>query len=230
MVQVVPGGCHRVAGTFHHVVARYFLPLPDDRLAERVIRCVIGLALCGLGISMFFAADLGVAPWDVLHVGIANVTGLPVGLVLEIVSLLVLLIWLPLKERWGLGTLMNALEIGLVVLAVVDQLPRTDALVGRVAYMLGGLVVMGAGTGVYINAGLGSGPRDGLMLACARRGISVRRGRTAIELLVLVVGLTLGGPIGIGTAVFAFGIGPMVHFFMPRTRLPNDSLVLVAVR
>ena len=230
MVQVVPGGCHRVAGTVEDVVERYFLPLPDDRLAERLVRCVIGLAACGVGISMFFAADLGVAPWDVLHVGLAEVTCLPVGIVLEIVSLLVLLLWLPLRERWGLGTMLNALEIGLVVLAVVDQLPRTDALIGRVAYMLGGLVVMGAGTGIYINAGLGSGPRDGLMLACARRGISVRRGRTTIELVVLIVGLALGGPIGIGTAVFAFGIGPMVHFFLPRTRLRNDSLVLVAVR
>jgi len=203
-----------------------FLPLPSDRLAERFLRCVIGLALFGLGISMFLTADLGVAPWDVLHQGIDRHTGIPVGIVIEITGVIILLLWIPLRERMGWGTLMNAIEIGLVVFLIDDHLPHTDRLVPRLLYIAGGLLAIACGSGLYIGAGLGSGPRDGLMLGLAKRGISVRIARTAIELTVLVGGFALGGSIGLGTVAFTFGIGPLVQVLLPRLRLRGDVTVL----
>lgn len=203
-----------------------FLPLPADRLVERILRCTGGLALFGLGIAMFITAALGVAPWDVLHLGISHHTGLAVGLVIEIIGLLILAVWVPLKERIGLGTLLNAIEIGLVVLLIGDNLPRTDLLVARVAYVVGGLLVIGIGSGLYIGSGLGPGPRDGLMLGLARRGISVRLARTGIEVAVLAGGFLLGGSVGVGTVAFTLGIGPTVQFFLPRLRMRDDQIVL----
>lgn len=208
------------------MLARFFLPLPADRLVTRFARCVTGLALFGLGISMFIVSDLGAAPWDVFHLGVAEKTGIPVGVVIEIVGFLLLLAWIPLRQRLGWATLLNAIEIGLVVLLVIDHLPTTDRLVPRFAYLAAGLACVGFGTGLYIGAGLGSGPRDGIMLGLSQRGISVRVARTVIEALVLVGGIALGGTVGIGTAVFTFGIGPAVQFFLPRLRLRNDVTVL----
>lgn len=207
-------------------VATVFLPLPADRLPERFLRCLIGLALFGLGISMFLTADLGVAPWDVFHQGVDRHTGIPVGIVIEITGVIILLLWIPLRERMGWGTLMNAIEIGLVVFLVDDHLPHTDRLVPRLLYVAGGLLAIACGSGLYIGAGLGSGPRDGLMLGLAKRGISVRIARTAIELTVLVGGFALGGSIGLGTVAFTFGIGPLVQLLLPRLRLRNDVTVL----
>lgn len=203
-----------------------FLPLPPDRRPERFARCVLGLALFGLGISMFLAAELGLAPWDILHQGLSERTGIPIGLIIELTGVLILLAWIPLRVRMGWGTLLNAIEIGLVVLLVVDHLPRTDLLVLRVPYMLGGLLAVAIGSALYIGAGLGPGPRDGLMLGVAARGWSVRVARTSIEASVLVGGLLLGGTIGIGTVAFTFGIGPLVQWFLPRLRLRNDVTVL----
>lgn len=222
MVQQVPGGCDRVSGS----VAGVFLPLPGDRLPERILRCLVGLALFGLGISMFITSKLGVAPWDVFHQGISRKTGIPVGIVIEITGVFILLLWIPLKEKMGLGTLLNAIEIGLVVLVVGNHLPHTHLLVPRFAYLVGGLLSIAVGSGLYIGAGLGSGPRDGLMLGLSKRGISVRVARTGLEVVVLLVGLVLGGTIGVGTLAFTFGIGPLVHVFMPRMRLRGDHTVL----
>lgn len=205
---------------------RLFLPLPQDRLTERFARCIAGLALFGLGISMFITSELGAAPWDVFHLGIERHTGIDVGIVIEITGVLILLLWLPLRERMGWGTLLNAIEIGLVVFLLGDHLPHTELLLPRIAYLFGGLLAIGVGSGLYIGAGLGSGPRDGLMLGLAKRGISVRIARTAIEAVVLVAGVVLGGRIGPGTALFAFGIGPVVQFFLPRLRLRGDVTVL----
>ena len=199
-----------------------FLPLPNDRLVQRIVRCVVGLALFGFGISCFIAADLGLAPWDIFHQGLENETGISIGIIIEITGVFILLLWIPLRERMGLGTLLNAIEIGLVVLLVADHLPEPDHLVWRVALMLLGLVAVGLGSGMYIGAGLGSGPRDGLMLGLSKRGISVRIARTAIEMTVLVLGLLLGGTVGVGTVAFTFGIGPLVQFFLPRLRLRGD--------
>ena len=208
------------------MLRRIFLPLPEDRLVERFVRCIVGLALFGLGIDMFITSELGAAPWDVFHLGVERHTGIDVGLVIEITGVFILLLWIPLRERMGWGTMLNAVEIGLVVFALGDSLPHADRLVLRAAYLAGGLLAIGFGSGLYIGAGLGSGPRDGLMLGLAKRGHSVRLARTGIEAAVLVVGILLGGNVGVGTAVFAFGIGPVVQYFLPRLRLHNDRTVL----
>ncbi|MBU6314918.1 MAG: hypothetical protein KGR47_00295, partial [Acidobacteria bacterium] len=132
----------------------------------------------------------------------------------------------PLRERLGLGTVLNAIEIGLVVYLLDGVLPVTDLLVPRVLYVVGGLVAIAAGSGLYIGAGLGSGPRDGLMLGLSKRGISVRLARTGVEVTALVVGLLLGGTVGVGTLAFTFGIGPLVQVFLPRLRIRGDRTVL----
>jgi uncharacterized membrane protein YczE len=127
----------------------------------------------------------------------------------------------------GLGTILNAIEIGIVVDLVLPVLPEPDLLIARTPMMLGGVVVIAIGSGLYIGAGLGPGPRDGLMTGFAKRGISIRFARTAIEVSVLVVGIALGGAIGVGTAVFALAIGPLVQFFLPRLRI--QPLVTIGV-
>jgi len=208
------------------VLARLFLQLPPDRRVERFARVLAGLALFGLGISMFIASDLGAAPWDVFHLGVSEVTGIPVGVIIQIVGFLLLLAWVPLRQRMGWATLLNAFEIGLVVLLVLDHLPTTERLIPRLGYLAVGLLCVGFGTGLYIGAGLGSGPRDGIMLGLSQRGISVRLARTTVEALVLLAGIALGGTVGVGTAVFAFGIGPAVQFFLPRLRMKGDVTVL----
>jgi uncharacterized membrane protein YczE len=205
-----------------------FLPLPADRLPERLVRCAIGLAMFGLGISMFLTAKLGVAPWDVFHQGVSKHSGIPVGIVIEITGVCILLVWIPLREKLGWGTVMNAVEIGLVVFAIGGHLPHTRLLVLRLLYLAGGLLAIALGSGLYIGAGLGSGPRDGLMLALSRRNISVAVARTGLEVVVLVAGLALGGSIGIGTVAFTLGIGPLVQLFLPRLRLRHDTTVLAS--
>jgi uncharacterized membrane protein YczE len=205
-----------------------FLALPPDRRIERIARCMAGLALFGLGISMFITSELGVAPWDVFHQGFGRKTGISTGIVIEITGVCILLLWIPLKERMGLGTLLNAIEIGLVVFLIDDHLPHSHLLVVRSAYLVGGLLSIALGSGLYIGAGLGSGPRDGLMLGLSKRGISIGVARTGIEMTVLVVGILMGGTIGVGTVAFTFGIGPLVQFFLPRLRLRGDLTVLAS--
>ncbi len=177
---------------------------------------MFGLALFGVGINMFVAGQLGLAPWDVFHQGISELTDVSLGLVLEATSLVVLLLWIPLRLRPGVGTILNALEIGIVVYLTEGLLPTTDHLAARVAYVAGGVFTIALGSALYIGAGLGSGPRDGLMLGLSQRGLSVRVARTMIEVTVLVLGLLLGGSIGIGTLAFTFGIGPVVQPMLPR--------------
>ena len=190
--------------------------VPTDRPAERIARCMAGLAMFGLGIALLIDANLGAAPWDVFHTGVSELTGIPVGTVIIITGVLLLLLWIPLGESPGLGTILNVFAIGLFVDIFLPLLPEPEMLVPRVVMMLAGVVVIGAGSGLYIGAGLGPGPRDGLMTGLGRRGVSIRVARTGIELLVMLAGVALGGSIGIGTAVFALGIGPMVHIFLPR--------------
>lgn len=208
---------------FKPVLRRIFVPLPDDRIVQRIARCIVGLAMFGLGISMFLASDLGVPAWDVFHQGISRKTSISIGLIIEISSVFVLLLWIPLRQRLGLGTLLNAIEIGLVVFLVVDHLPHSERIAWRLAYTAGGMFSIAIGSGLYIGAGLGSGPRDGLMLGLAQRGISIRAARTGVELTVLAAGLLLGGSVGVGTVVFTFGIGPLVQIFLPRLRMRGDE-------
>ncbi len=197
--------------------------IPTDRPVERIVRCVVGLAIFGVGIALLIDANLGAAPWDVFHTGVAALTGLPVGQVTIITGVALLLVWIPLGEQMGLGTVLNALEIGLVVDLVLPLIPEPDLLVARLPMMFGGVVLIAIGSGLYIGAGLGPGPRDGLMTGMARRGVSIRFARTAIEITVLAVGVALGGAIGLGTAVFAIGIGPLVQVFLPRLQVRATS-------
>lgn len=199
-----------------------FLPLPGDRRTERFARCIFGLALFGLGTAMFIVSELGAAPWDVFHQGVARHTGMPVGLVIVITGLLIVAAWYPLGLRPGWGTLLNATEIGLVVILVTELLPTYEAWLPRAAYLVAGLLCVGAGSGFYIGAGLGAGPRDGLMIGLSARGLGVGVTRTIIEASVLVAGIALGGTVGVGTAVFAFGIGPVVHYCLPRLTMSEQ--------
>jgi uncharacterized membrane protein YczE len=198
--------------------------IPTDRAFERVARCVAGLALFGIGISLLIDANLGAAPWDVFHTGVSELTGLPVGTIIIVVGIALLALWIPLRESPGLGTVLNAFEIGLVVGVVLPIIPEPEALIPRMMMMLGGVVVIAMGSGLYIGAGLGPGPRDGLMTGLARRGVSIRLARTGIEVLVLIAGVLLGGSIGVGTAVFALGIGPLVQIFLPRLSMHEAPL------
>lgn len=186
---------------------------------------MIGLALFGIGIALIIRGDLGAAPWDVFHTGVSELTGIPVGMVIILVGVALLVLWIPLREQPGLGTVLNAIEIGLVVDLVLPLLPEPEPLAGRTAMMLGGVVVIALGSGLYIGAGLGPGPRDGLMTGIARRWLSIRTARTGIEIIVLVIGVALGGSIGVGTAVFALAIGPLVQVFLPHLTMaaPNAA-------
>ncbi|MTA11941.1 MAG: hypothetical protein F2534_05025 [Actinobacteria bacterium] len=186
----------------------------------RLARCIGGLALFGLGIALIIEAHLGAAPWDVFHQGLSELTGISIGTVIVLVGLLLLLLWIPLRQRPGVGTILNALEIGVVVDLVMHVVPDTDRLLPRMAFLVVGLVVVAAGSGLYIGSGLGAGPRDGLMMGLSRLGLSIRVARTAIEVTVLVLGVLLGGTVGVGTVAFTFGIGPLVQIFLPRFALP----------
>jgi uncharacterized membrane protein YczE len=195
-------------------------PVPAKELVRRVPPCIFGLFLFGLGISLFFRGRLGTGPWDVLHGGIATKLGVPVGLVINVVGLLILPIWIPLKVRVGLGTVLNALLIGMFVDLIKPQLDDANVLWLRILCTLSGVVIIGAGSAFYIGAGLGSGPRDGLMIGLKRLGFSVRAGRTLIEAVTLLLGWLLGGKVGVGTIMFLIGIGPIVQFLLPKLSLP----------
>ena len=183
-----------------------------ERFFERLLRCVAGLACFGTGIAFFVRSSLGVPPWDVFHQGISKHTGLGLGTVLIIVAFAVLLLWIPLRLRPGLGTILNAVEIGLVENIAQDLIPEPTSIVLRTVFMFAGRAIIAAGSGLYIGAEFGSGPRDGLMLGLNKRfGISVRLARTTVEVIVMLIGIALGGHIGLGTFVFALGIGPMVQ-------------------
>lgn len=201
--------------------------LPPDRLVERLARCVVGLTLFGSGVALIIASDLGAAPWDVFHTGVSDRTGIPVGTVIILTGLALLVLWIPLRERIGIGTVLNATIVGIVVDVVLPALPETDRAAARVAMLAGGIVLVAVGSGFYIGSGLGSGPRDGLMTGLARRGWSIHVARTGIELSALVVGVLLGGAVGVGTAAFALTIGPLVHWCLPPLRI-SDRVVAPA--
>jgi uncharacterized membrane protein YczE len=182
---------------------------------RRLPGLLVGLVLFGVGIALMAASGLGLGPWEVLHQGIANRTGLALGTVSILVGIPVLALWWPLGERPGIGTILNIALIGVATNLTLPLLPRpTDAL-PQLAMSVGGVLVIGMGSGLYLAADLGPGPRDGLMTGLHHRfGWSIRRARTGIELIVLVVGFLLGGTVGLGTILFAFGIGPVVQAFL----------------
>ncbi len=187
-----------------------------DRLPRRLLNLYSGLVLFGLSIALMVHSGLGLNPWDVFHQGLAERTGWRFGLVVIGVSAIVLLLWIPLRERPGVGTVSNVIVIGLAVDGALAVLPEPDQPAVRAGFLVAGIVLNGLATGLYIGAGLGPGPRDGLMTGLARRGHSIRVVRTSIELFVLAAGWLLGGTVGIGTVLYAVSIGPLVHFFLPR--------------
>ena len=199
------------------------LPTPSStEQRRRLPRLAIGLLGFGLGIALMVHADLGLGPWDVLHQGLSERTGIPIGTVGIAVGFLLLLSWIPLKERMGIGTIANVVVIGVVIDVVLWLLPDVDAMAVRLPEVVLGVLLIGMGSGAYIGAGLGPGPRDGLMTSLAARGVgSVRAVRTGIEVTVLVLGFLLGGSVGFGTVVQAVAIGPIVQWFLERLSLPE---------
>lgn len=192
-------------------------PWPETR--RRLPRLLAGLVLCGIAFGGIIGADLGLDPWDVLHQGIAERTGIPIGLVTTLVGFVVLVGWIPLRERIGLGTIANVFIIGTVVDRVLAVLPDSSSLVTRWALLVAGLALIGPGIGLYIGARLGPGPRDGIMTGLAARGPSIRLVRTGIELAALAGGWLLGGTVGIGTVLFAVTVGPNAQFWLDRLDL-----------
>lgn len=185
----------------------------------RLVRLFVGLLCFGLGIALLVHADLGLGPWDVLHQGISRRTGIPIGTVGIIVGALLLLLWIPLRQRVGIGTVANTLVIGVVIDVTLWLLPASAPFAVRLVEVPAGIVLMAVGSGFYIGAGLGPGPRDGLMTGIAARGPSVRVVRTGIEVTVLVLGWLLGGTVGVATAIQAVTIGPLVQWFLDRLAL-----------
>jgi uncharacterized membrane protein YczE len=194
--------------------------LPRPRL-QRLVRLYAGLVLYGLSGALLIEARLGSMPWDVLHQGLALRLGLSVGAWSVIVGGALMLLWIPLRQKPGLGTLSNVVVIGVCVDLFLWLLPTVDALPPRVGLLVLGVLACAVATGCYIGAGLGAGPRDGLMTGLAACGWSVRLARTVIEITVVVTGVILGGTVGVGTVVFAVTIGPLAQVFIPLFRMPE---------
>ena len=182
---------------------------------RRLVQLAVGLAMYGLSAALLVRARLGNMPWDVFHQGLGNHLGLDFGTVLIIVGAAVLLLWIPLRQRPGIGTVSNVVLVGLAASLSLRVLPTPSLMTFRIAYLVGGILLCGIASGIYIGARLGPGPRDGLMTGLAARGYTIRRARTAIEIGVLATGWLLGGTVGIGTLLFALSIGPLVHYLLP---------------
>ncbi|WP_435201047.1 YczE/YyaS/YitT family protein [Janibacter sp. GS2] len=190
--------------------------LRAGRLGVRLPLLLVGLFLYGASMAMVLRATLGVIPWDVLHVGVSQHVPLSFGTIVVGVSLLVLIPWIPLRQKPGLGTIGNALLIGPSADLVLSILDAPDHLAWRVLLLVGGVVLNGVATGMYIGSQFGPGPRDGLMTGLARvTGRSIRVVRTGIEVTVVAVGWLLGGTVGLGTALYAVAIGPLAQLFLP---------------
>lgn len=214
---------------FHPVSLSNLGPIAQlraGRLPERLLRLLIGLWLYGVAIALMIEGALGASPWDVFHLGVSGHVPVSFGVVMILAALGVLLVWIPLRQMPGLGTLANTLLLGPFAdlnLALIDT---PQALPLRCLYLVGGVVVCAFATALYVGAQLGPGPRDGLMTGLARRtGWSIRRVRTIIEVSVLVIGVLLGGTAGIGTIVFAVGVGPVTQFFLRYLVVPLEMPV-----
>lgn len=194
------------------------------RLPRRMTQLLLGLVLYGITLALMIRAGLGNAPWDVLHQGLARHLPLSIGEVLIIVSLIVLLLWIPIREVPGLGTICNAFLIGVAADATLSLVHQPDQWWLRILMMLVGLVGNAVATAYYIGAQLGPGPRDGLMTGLHRRtGLPIGRVRTALEISVVIVGWVLGGTLGIGTILYAVSIGPLVQRMLPRAIVRLDT-------
>jgi uncharacterized membrane protein YczE len=194
---------------------RLFAVVPPDRRPRRYAQLLAGLVLYGATASMLVLAGLGLDPWDVLHQGLSRTVGLGIGTWAILISVVVLLGWWPLHQRPGVGTVANAVLVGVVIDVILSLFHRPHALWARAALLAGGVAGNGIATGLYIGAGLGPGPRDGLSTGFAARGHSMRAVRTTIEATVLTSGFLLGGTVGIGTLLYALTIGPITHQTIP---------------
>lgn len=192
-------------------------------MTRQLVSLYVGLALFGFSVGLMLVSGLGLSPWDVFHQGIALRTGVPIGWVVIGVSVLVLALWWPLRQRPGFGTISNVIVVGLAVEVSVAVLPEPRHLAWRFSLLLMGILTNGIATGLYIGAGLGPGPRDGLMTGLAQRGLSIRVARTGIEVIVLGIGWLLGGTVGIGTVLYAITIGPLAHYFIPKLAVPAPA-------
>jgi len=194
----------------------------DSMMTRRLTQLLIGLAMYGISLAVFIRAGLGLDPWDVFHQGVATKTGFSIGVVVIAVSFIVLLLWIPLRQMPGIGTVANAVLVGLFADLGLWLIPPVSHLGGQIAMLAGAVILNGIASACYIGARLGPGARDGLMTGLVRRtGWSVRLVRTGIEVTVLAVGLLLGGSVGVGTVVYALAIGPIVQVLLPRFMVPE---------
>ena len=190
--------------------------LRAGRLPRRLTQLYVGLVLYGVSLGMMYRGALGLAPWDVLHSGLTRHVPITIGQAVVLMSFVVLLLWIPLRETPGLGTISNALVVGFSADATLALLDRPDNMAFRAALMVGGVALCGLASAMYIGAQFGRGPRDGLMTGLARRtGLSLRLVRTSLEVTVVVIGLLLGGAIGLGTVLYALAIGPLTQRWLP---------------
>ncbi|MGW7208646.1 membrane protein YczE [Streptomyces sp. NPDC054837] len=203
----------------------------QSRLGRRLIQLYAGLALYGASSALLVEAGLGLEPWNVLHQGLAELTGLTIGVVSIFVGAAVLLLWIPLRQRPGLGTVSNVFVVGIAMDGTLAAMPEAHTLAVRIPLLLAGILLNGVATGLYIAARFGPGPRDGLMTGLHQRtGRSIRLMRTAVEIAVVATGFALGGTIGVGTVLYAVSIGPLAQLFLRMFDVPSasDSSTVVA--
>jgi len=200
--------------------------IPEPTLTARLVRLAGGVLICGAGIAFMIAADLGLGPWDVLHQGVARRTSIPVGRVVILTGFVVLLLWIPLRQRPGIGTVANVLGVGTTIDLTLALLPNELPLGWRVVMLLLGPMMFAFGSGLYIGVALGAGPRDGLMTGITLRfKIPIWITRSTLEFTALTTGFLLGGTVGIGTVYFAVGIGPMVGLALRRLAITGPFAV-----
>jgi uncharacterized membrane protein YczE len=200
-------------------------------LVRRVPQLFLGLVLYGVSMALMVDSGLGLTSWDVFHQGLSRVTGLNLGWIVILAGIPVLLLWIPLKQRPGFGTLANLVVVGLAVDWGLALLPEVDGWPARVSYLIGGILLNGVATGMYIGSEFGPGPRDGLMTGIVARfpKLSLRLVRTGIELTVLVLGFFLGGTVGIGTLAYALAIGPLSQVFIPLFTVRRPAPVVASM-
>jgi len=190
--------------------------LRAGRLGRRLPQLYVGLVAYGVSLALMVRGDLGLAPWDVLHSGLIRYVPITLGQAVVLMSFVVLLLWIPLREKPGLGTISNALVVGFSADATLALLDPPDSMALRIALMVGGIALCALASAMYIGAQFGRGPRDGLMTGLARRsGRSLRLVRTGLEVTVVVIGLLLGGTLGLGTVLYALAIGPLTQLWLP---------------
>ncbi|MFE9599494.1 YitT family protein [Streptomyces hokutonensis] len=203
---------------------RGYLLSTRNRLGRRLVQLYVGLALYGASSALLVVSGLGLEPWNVLHQGLAELTGLTIGVVSIIVGAAVLLLWIPLRQRPGLGTVSNVFVVGLAMDGTLALVPDAHGLAVRIPLLLAGILLNGVATGLYISASFGPGPRDGLMTGLHKlTGRSIRLIRTGIEVAVVATGFALGGTVGIGTLLYALAIGPLAQLFLRVFAAPSAS-------